>query len=713
MHTGVLAVTEGIDAPQVFLAIAVVVVVARLIGALFTKIRQPPVVGEILAGILLGPSLLGAFPGNPTDALFPLEIRPTLSVIAQLGLVFFMFIVGLELDTGLIRGKERIAAVVSVSSVLLPFAMGIGLAVYLHSDHSVIGGEEVDVLPFALFIGASMSVTAFPVLARILTDRGMYRTAVGALALACAAVDDILAWSLLAVVLAVVSSGSALDLPLILVESLAFVAVMFLVVRPLLARLAARYREVGRLTPILLSTIVVGILVSSYITAEIGIHEIFGAFVFGVVMPREDTRALFHEILEKLEPISALILLPVFFIITGLNVDVRGLGAGSLGPLLLILAVACLGKFLGASLAARAQGVPGPQARAIGVLMNTRGLTELVILNIGLEFGVLDDELFTMLVIMAVLTTIITEPALRLFYPDRVLERDIAEAERALSGIVDAHRVVVLVDDLDDGAANRRMVDLAIELADGEDPAEVVLANLLPPRRKAELLGAGLTDELFDMATSLEVLHQLEGRATDRGVPASTRSQYVDDPALTLRGLGLALGVDLVLVRRAAVEDGRVDLDKLTHDHPFPVAVVALGAQPAPGDEVRVVGLDDDQPAAGEVALRLAHAGRRPLVLVDAGGRRRRRASLTPRIDGVPVDVRVEVAEGERADAVAARAAGALVVVSAAASGAARAGLGAAAVLVVDPIADDDGRTLDRLVERLGEQRRTVEPGGA
>jgi Kef-type K+ transport system membrane component KefB len=414
----------------VFLDIAVIVVVARLMAALFRKVGQPAVVGEIVAGVLLGPTLLGVLPGHLPSRLFPVDqVRPGLNVVAQLGLIIFMFIVGLELDTKLIHGKQRVAAVISVSSVAVPFMLGLLLASGLYSSHRGIGVHTVQFLPFALFIGASMSVTAFPVLARILVERGMYRTSTGVLALACAAVDDILAWSMLAVVLAVVKSSGPWGLPVILAESLAFVLFMFIVVKPQLAGLTRWYEQAGRLTPNMLAVVVAGFLVSAFVTSTIGIHSIFGAFLFGTILPRSDGTGLSCEILERLEPVSVRLLLPVFFVVTGLNVDVRNLGADAFTQLPLILLVACAGKFLSATAAARLQGLPLRQGAVLGTLMNTRGLTELVILNVGHDVGVLDTRLFTMLVLMAIITTFITEPVLRGLAPDRSVQRENADAK--------------------------------------------------------------------------------------------------------------------------------------------------------------------------------------------------------------------------------------------------------------------------------------------
>jgi Kef-type K+ transport system membrane component KefB len=682
----VLAALEPEEiAAFVLLDIAVIMVVARLMGALFRRLRQPPVVGEILAGILLGPTLLGRLPGNPTDDLFPHEVRPFLTVLAQLGLVIFMFIVGLELDMKLIRGKERVAAVISLTSVALPFALGILLATALHQNHDEAPGAR-DFLPFALFIGASMSVTAFPVLARILTERGMYRTAIGSLALACAAVDDILAWSLLAVVVAVVEASGVWDLPRILVLSTAFVAFSFLVVKPQLARVAARYRDQGRLTPNLLAVILAGILVSAFVTSEIGIHSIFGAFLFGAIMPREDTHELFREILERLEQVSVLLLLPVFFIATGFGVDVGGLTAGDLGELGLVVLAACAGKFIGAAAGARAQGIAPRKAAAIGILMNTRGLTELVILNIGVTKGVLDGELFTVLVIMAVLTTIVTEPLLRLVYPEKVLARDVAEAEREALGLPQAYRALVVLDEDADGEAG---LDAAVDLVAAESPSEVVLSRFRPFPTTGLEVGAGLVGELDQLTASMEATNALVGRAAARGVRCVVLSRFSGDAAGDAVAQADSVDADVILLPAGGDEALAAAVLATA-----PRAVVRRGG-PAGWDGPVVVpigeGTGDD--AALAVAVRVARGRGVPVLLVaDAGSRRaaRHAGALAERLRRAGVDAAVGDADGT---------AGLLVAPAASADGPPD-----RAALYVRAAEGDEGGSLDRLLERLGQE---------
>ncbi len=663
------------------------------------------VVGEILAGIVLGPSVLGAFPGDLPARIFPMDVRPVLNVLAQLGLIIFMFIVGLELDVSLIRGKERIAAVISLASIALPFSLGILLAATLHQTHQ--GPANADrFLPFALFIGASMSITAFPVLARILTERRMYRTEIGALTLACAAVDDILAWSLLAVVLAIVKSTGILDLPRILVESLLFVAFMFLVVKPRLELLARRYRELGRLTPDILAVILIGILVSAYVTSEIGIHSIFGAFVFGVIMPRKETAAFFHEILERLEQVSVLLLLPVFFIITGLGVDVRGLGRDALTQLPLILLVAVAGKLIGASVAARAQGLSARKSGAIGILMNTRGLTELVILNVGKEFEILDDRLFTMLVVMAVVTTIMTEPALRLVYPDRILDRDIAEAERAAMGLVDAYRVVVAVGDPN---RSETLVDAAVDILGDEDPSELLLTRFSRAPGALEV-GAGISAQLADVAAVLDQMKALAGRAEARGAKCVIRAQFSDDIAHDLMAQVTAVEGDVLLLpadlEMVADQERAKVMERLLADAPVTVAVLVdsrdQGFPAGPGTPVTVVTGDDAHATAAlELGIRVARSRHAPVAVVagDAGKRSSRRVTEWTELlhrAGVPVATRPEGGEASLSRAgLLVRRIDDTAVVGVPAEG--------RQMLLTRAPSDDDGRGLHRLVERLGQ----------
>jgi Kef-type K+ transport system membrane component KefB len=394
----------------ILLDLAVILLAARIGGLLFARIGQPAVIGEIAAGVALGPTLLGALPGDPSSELFPPGALDVLHVIGQIGLVLFMFGVGWDLDLRLVRRREGAAAAVSIGSTLLPFALGLGLAVYLHPDHDTVGGEPVAFWPFALFVGASLALTAFPVLARILRESGLAATPLGALTLTVAAADDVIGWSVLAVALAALASSGPWDYVRIALESALFVVVIVVLVRPLLARLLRNPSPAREAVVLPLA------LAGAYATEAIGIHAVFGAFLVGTVMPR-------REGVPALEPLgrhlwgAIAVLAPVYFVTSGMAVDIPGLRAGDLEAFVLIIVAACAGKFLGAFAGARAAGVDRHDSVALGVLLNTRGLIEIVLLTVGREAGLIDDRLFTLLALMAIVTTLLTSPLLRRILP--------------------------------------------------------------------------------------------------------------------------------------------------------------------------------------------------------------------------------------------------------------------------------------------------------
>ncbi|WP_344821351.1 cation:proton antiporter [Actinocorallia longicatena] len=406
-----MATAADMKLATLFAGIAVVLLTGVLFGRIAQSLRQPIVIGEIAAGIVLGPSLLGLLPGDPSGLLFPAEVRPLLSAVSQVGLVLFMFMVGWEFEKRLIKPHVGMAAGISLSSVALAFGLGALSAVVLYDGHDTVNGEHISFTAFATFMGAAMSVTAFPVLARILSDHRLSDTRVGTLALASAAIDDVLAWCMLAYVSALVTSGGDPgDLFMIAIRGVVYVALMFLVVRPLLDAITWRFAGKERWRALLV-VLCAGALLSAWATTWIGIHAIFGAFLFGFVTPREPAHLLVEHIRRPLEQIS-LILLPVFFIVTGLGVDIGGLTGTRYLELALILAVACSGKLLGSVIPARLSGLPWREAGTLGLLMNTRGLTELVILNAAVSLGVLDGQMFTMMVIMALFTTALAGPLL-------------------------------------------------------------------------------------------------------------------------------------------------------------------------------------------------------------------------------------------------------------------------------------------------------------
>lgn len=408
------------DFPRVLVALAAIIVVSRGLGWAFRRIAQPRVIGEVVAGILLGPSFLGAFWPDLSHAIFPTAVVPLIHVVAQVGVVLFIFVVGIELDANLLRSQTLTTVAISHASIVVPFLLGSALAGALHPSFAPPG---VPFRTFALFLGVSMSVTAFPVLARILTDRGLTATQLGSLALTCAAVDDVTAWCLLAYVVGVVK-GDARGTVLTVILVVGFAALMLFLVRPLLGRFAAG-RADRDLRQGVFAGVLLGVLLSALATEWIGVHAVFGAFLFGAAIPRDAPLA--RQVRSRIEDISVVLLLPAFFAYTGLRTDVGRLdGVESWLVCASIVAVACAGKFGGSYLAARVTGVRAREAAALGVLMNTRGLMELVVLNIGLELGVVSTELFTMLVLMAVVTTVAAAPLLRLLVPatNRLSKRD-------------------------------------------------------------------------------------------------------------------------------------------------------------------------------------------------------------------------------------------------------------------------------------------------
>lgn len=410
--------------PRLLLALVVIIVSAQLCGRLARLLGQPAVIGEITGGVLLGPTLAG---GVLTAAVFPAGVRPALAVLADVGVCVFMFLIGMHLDRGLLRGQGRIATTVSLSAIVLPFGLGVLLALQLFDSHPT--GSR---LAFVLFLGTAMAITAFPVLARILTDKGLIDTPIGGLALAVAAIDDVIAWSLLAVVAAVADGGGDPWRVLLVVP---FVVVMLKVVRPLLARLAARHDVRGRRAS---AAVLVGLAVALFLSAQatewMGLHLIFGAFLLGSVMPTEGVTALRERALPRIERVNAVVLLPVFFVVAGIKVDLSSVDAGALGELGLILLVAIGGKGLGAFVGARVSGVRNRHSAVLAILINTRGLTELIVLTVGLQLGVLDQALYSLMVVMALVTTAMSGLLLPLVYPAARVRRDAAERTALVTG---------------------------------------------------------------------------------------------------------------------------------------------------------------------------------------------------------------------------------------------------------------------------------------
>jgi Kef-type K+ transport system membrane component KefB len=387
---------------EVTVEVATVLALGAALAPLAQRLRQPRVIAEIVAGIALGPSVLGLLPWHLPTRFFPLAQRGDLSAIAQVGILLFMFLVGWEMNPGQARRQRKAVLAISMSAMALPFGIGMALAIWLYRYHRVAGGHHVGKIAFVLFFGTAISITAFPVLARIIKEHRLAQSPIGVIAIASAAVGDVLAWCMLACVSAIAVSADPTQLARIAGYSALYIACLVLLVRPALIAIVTRMSRGDGASQSVLAVIVAGVFIAGYVTQLIGLDAIFGAFSFGLIMPRGSAELL-ARIREPVEH-AALLLLPVFFVTTGLSVDLTHIG-GSYWQLVAIIAVACLGKILGSVGAARLSAMSWRDSAVIGLLMNTRGLTELIILNIGMSMHILDTQVFSMMVVMALVTT--------------------------------------------------------------------------------------------------------------------------------------------------------------------------------------------------------------------------------------------------------------------------------------------------------------------
>lgn len=407
------------------LQLAVIIGVARVVGSVFRRLGQPTVIGEMFAGIMLGPSLFGWIAPSLAASLFSPASLGYLSALSQVGIVIYMFLVGLDLNVRAVREQSHAAVVTSMVSIIVPFVLGATLALYLHPRLS---NDSVSITSFALFMGASMSITAFPVLARILSERRILGTRLGSLAIACAAVDDVTGWCILAYVVfrARAESGTPLALWITVVGLVLFLAVMLFGARRVFRQFETAYRKAGAVSDNMLALLLVIAMLSAVITERLGLHLLFGAFLAGVAMPKDS--AFVRHVLDRLEAVTIVLLLPLYFAFTGLRTSMNLIAGPEWLICLVIIFTAIGGKLGGTLIAARLVGTPWRQAAGLGILMNTRGLMELVILNIGLDIGVLSPNLFSMMVVMALVTTVMTAPLLQWVYPNRLLLAEIEQA---------------------------------------------------------------------------------------------------------------------------------------------------------------------------------------------------------------------------------------------------------------------------------------------
>lgn len=449
------------------LQIIVILVFSRILVWVMSLISQPTVIGEIIAGIMLGPSLLGLFYPEISSVLFPPASLSNLQFLSQIGLILFMFIIGMELDIGVIRQRAKAAVIISNVSIIVPYLLGVGLAFFLYTEYAP---PTADFISFALFMGIAMSITAFPVLARIVQEKGMTRSPLGMIVITSAAIDDISAWTLLAVVVAIANSTAVTGAIFTILLSVIYVLLMLLIVRPVLSRIASEYTVHETVSKTIVAGVFGMMLISAFITEIIGIHALFGAFMAGVIMP--DSVRFKHIMSEKMEDVSLVLLLPLFFVFTGLRTEIGLLNDHkSWITAALVILVAVTGKFAGGAIASRFTGQSWKNSLIIGALMNTRGLIELVALNIGYDIGILSPEIFTILVLMALITTFMTGPAMSLI-------NYVFKPKESLATVSGLFRVLISFGPAESGA---RLLNLVSQLFNQEkDHLSITALHLTP-----------------------------------------------------------------------------------------------------------------------------------------------------------------------------------------------------------------------------------------
>jgi Kef-type K+ transport system membrane component KefB len=663
-----------------FIAVAIVMLLARLFGIAAERIRQPRVMGEVVAGLILGPSVLGAISPQLQGKLFPSNILPAFGIAAYLGLIFFMFLIGLEADSSQLKGRLVRAMVISNTSVALPMLLGIAVALPLYE----VLAPATKFAAFALFLGVAMSITAFPVLARILAERRMLQRPLGALILTCASIDDVVAWFLIALATAVAAHGAFGSVARTVALAVAFCLVMAFVVRPLLARVSDAFDESGRVPQGWVAIIFAGVLLSAWVTEIIGIAVIFGGFVMGMVMPRN--AGLTEDVTRRVEDFVVTLLLPMFFAYTGLQLNLGLLDRPVLWAITLALvAVAIAGKLVGATLAARVTGVGWRESTIIGTLMNTRGLTELIVLNLALQAGVISAAVFSMMVLMALITTFMTAPVLRLLDPRNrygaPVEQELVESREKSIVAFPTLRLPessILVAAQAD-AALPILLELAEPLARSDPPRELILARLVRPPRGASVR-AGLQTENALVRTATETLERAQRDLIASGVAARPVAFSSAHPGEDLARLAESEEIDLLLVdgRRPLIGDPvpLVDIKPVLERAPCDVGVLVaregtrLGLGPGAPVLIPFGGAEHDWSAL-ELGAWLASATGAPLKLLGAAGTTDESPAVRRRLDDAGLLVRdfsgvatnsVVVENGREGILDAARGAGLLVV---------------------------------------------------
>jgi Kef-type K+ transport system membrane component KefB/nucleotide-binding universal stress UspA family protein len=589
------------------------------------------VIGEVIAGLALGPSLLGAISPNLQATLFPTDVLPAIGYAANLGLIFYMFLVGLEIDQDQLKGRVRPAAMISNASVAIPMLLGIAVALPLYK----LVGPNKKFVAFAIFMGVAMSITAFPVLARILAERRMLKRPVGALTVACAAIDDVTAWFLIALATTIAVSGTFGDVARTIGEAIAFTLVMVLVVRRVLARMGTAFDEVGRIPPGWFAAIIIGVLVSAWVTETINIAFIFGGFMMGMVMPRH--ARLTEEVTRRIEDFVVALLLPLFFVYTGLKTNITLLDRPGLWLItILLIVIAIVGKLAGAAIAARASGYDWRESTVIGTLMNTRGLTELIVLNLALAAGALSNVLFAALVIMAVITTMMAGPLLKLLDPHNEFGTDVEdeiEAARVTAGreyptLAVPERSILVAPQTD--AALPQLIRLAEPLARWEPAHELIITRFVVASRGIRNgVRGGLQTENLLLEQASGAINTERARLADEGVVARGVALTSGNAGADLVRIAEHEPVDLVLAegRRRLFGEGVPlgDVAEVLERAPCDVAVLVApeGHRIEVGADAPVLvpfgGAEHDW-AALELGSWLAAGAGAPLKLLGATG---------------------------------------------------------------------------------------------
>jgi len=524
-------------AAMLLLQILAILLVSRIFGFIFVRLGQPTVIGEILAGIVLGPSLLGYFFPEAYSFLFSPDSLSNIYIISQIGLVLFMFTIGMELDLSLLKNKMGVTFVISNTSIIFPYLLGMVLAYYLYPSFAA---GTTDFLPFALFIGISMSITAFPVLARIVQEKGLSKSHLGTISIASAAFNDVSAWCVLAAVIAVSKTGSFESSLYNILFSVVYVLGMFLLVKPFLARISAIYKNSEVVNKSVFAFFLLVLIMSAYTTQLIGIHALFGAFLAGVIMP--PLPSFRKLIVDRVEDISLTLLLPLFFVYTGLRTEIGLVNTPYLWTICgIIIAVAVVGKFVGSAFAAKVLGESWKDSLSIGILMNTRGLMELIVLNIGYEMGVLPPPIFVMLVIMALVTTFMTTPILSLIeklFPEKRIAEEY-ERQQALG----VFKALIALGNPENG---KTLLNVAKTVLDGsKNSLAVNVLHITPGTDVNPLYSEQYSTESFklinDEAARLQIPIETEYKINDNIEGCIVRTTNINNYDFLLVGAGVSL----------------------------------------------------------------------------------------------------------------------------------------------------------------------------